>query len=523
MNPERLESLGSMPVPGDSPAGRNARYSPEMEALVAEMEKGSSLTASGVVDWQIVEQAASGILAEQSKDLLAATYLAISLMQQSGIDGFVDGVGLLRSMTENFWDGLYPELKRMRGRAQAIQWWADKSIAWLQEHPPAGLTQELVDTLNGQLGALDSFLAASMTEPPSLFELQSMVRMFPVKVAVPEQGAGPVPAAQPDLPSPSPAASRQGEAVAFTSDAFVDEDDARRTLRNALSAIGRVADFLMEKEPYSPEAFRLSRVAAWGRVDGLPPSEDGRTLLPPPPGELARALEELNENGSWAQLLRSAEEQVGIYLFWMDLACHSATALERLGRKEACTAVEQLTRSYAERIRGIEQLSFSDGTPFASATTLLWLKKLSKDIAGGGTEAMPAAGSDPLGMGIAADLSKAGEALKNGTLAEAVALLEKGMNSTVSGRESLLRRAAVVTFLLDARKPQQALPHLDRIVRDIERFSLESWDPGEAVRLLAAVHAGYRAQKDDTSKEKALAVASRISELSPSGALALEP
>ena len=68
--------LGKDPIAPDQPTGSDVRYSPEFEALQAEMDKLSLPRAIGTLDWEKVADQAAEILARKSKDLLVASYLA---------------------------------------------------------------------------------------------------------------------------------------------------------------------------------------------------------------------------------------------------------------------------------------------------------------------------------------------------------------------------------------------------------------------------------------------------------------
>jgi type VI secretion system protein VasJ len=111
--------LGKTPVPGENPAGIDVSYEPEFEALEAELQKMSSPTASGGVDWQKVGRLAETILETKSKNLLVAAYLNYALLKTEGLRGLSDGVHVLREMVESHWEALYPPKRRMRARSSS--------------------------------------------------------------------------------------------------------------------------------------------------------------------------------------------------------------------------------------------------------------------------------------------------------------------------------------------------------------------------------------------------------------------
>jgi type VI secretion system protein VasJ len=173
-------TLGTTPISPESPGGSDVRYDPDFEALQAEIDKMTSPTAAGQVNWARVADLAAGILQTKSKDLTVAGYLAVALLMTRQIPGLDEGTALLRALLENFWETLYPPKKRMRGRAGAIAWWLDKSENALTRISPPPSPADLVTRLQANLQAMDSLLAEKMPDAPLLRSLQRRIEALPV-------------------------------------------------------------------------------------------------------------------------------------------------------------------------------------------------------------------------------------------------------------------------------------------------------------------------------------------------------
>ena len=143
-----FEALGTTPVAQDNPAGEDARYEPEFEELETEIGKLNSPTASSGVEWDKVIELSSKILAEKSKNLLVACYLSIGLMKRDDLEGLAEGVHVIRTMLDTFWDSLYPPKKRMRGRLNAVEWWMEKIDAELEGHDTVTWLKDKRDNLS---------------------------------------------------------------------------------------------------------------------------------------------------------------------------------------------------------------------------------------------------------------------------------------------------------------------------------------------------------------------------------------
>lgn len=114
MTPHALEPLLA-PIGEESPTGEDLEYDQAFLALdraaVAKPERvvGDSVKAAEEPDWDSVATQAEALLG-RSKDLRVAVHLATAWMRIDGWPGWSDGLGLIRALLENFWDGVYPQL-----------------------------------------------------------------------------------------------------------------------------------------------------------------------------------------------------------------------------------------------------------------------------------------------------------------------------------------------------------------------------------------------------------------------------
>ena len=82
-----LATLGKDPINEDQPTGSDVRYEPEFDELQAEIDKLSVPSASGELNWERVSDLSAKILSEKSKDLLVASYLAVSQLYINKAEG----------------------------------------------------------------------------------------------------------------------------------------------------------------------------------------------------------------------------------------------------------------------------------------------------------------------------------------------------------------------------------------------------------------------------------------------------
>ena len=128
------------PIPGDSPAGSNARYEAPFPRLEEELAKLTSLSGE-TPDWRQVAEDATAVLTTLSKDLLAAVYLARARFEREGPDGLHVGLQVIEDVLTTYWDDGFPALSRLRARRSALQWLSDGLEAPLQSCDPSALAE----------------------------------------------------------------------------------------------------------------------------------------------------------------------------------------------------------------------------------------------------------------------------------------------------------------------------------------------------------------------------------------------
>src|SRR5580704_13659183 len=105
------------PIAGDNPSGPNLRYDPVYDQI-KEARRQDDTGPQGdwqrerkVADYRVVVELAGRALAERSKDLQLAVWLAEAALHREKFPGLQQGLDLLRGLVEQFWDTLYPEIE----------------------------------------------------------------------------------------------------------------------------------------------------------------------------------------------------------------------------------------------------------------------------------------------------------------------------------------------------------------------------------------------------------------------------
>lgn len=529
----RIE-LGKTPIPGDNPSGADVSFEPEFEALEGELQKMSSPSASGGVDWKKIAHLAETILETKSKNLLVASYMNFALLKTEGLRGLSDGIHVLREMLETHWETLYPPKKRMRGRVNAVTWWADKVEAAIADLTAEIWPREDRRRLAEDLDAMDAFLGENMENAPILRSLEehilSLVEEEPEPEPVPEQSAaspeapaaaGPVPGEAPK-PESRPAAPPRTPAPASAPPvplpaADLSNADAEHFLEHGLDVIRQAAGLYSVQDRFAVLPYRLLRIGSWLSVQELPPSGGGRTMLPPPDGQIASMLETMRRANNWSDLLDAAESRVPQFLFWLDLNRYAAESLEALGHPETAEAVAEETVGYVKRLTGMEKLTFSDGRPFAGEATREWLKGRISRLSPGVTA--PGDGSGGIESQAAQTLIEAQKLSGENKRDQALDLFREKMGRSASLRERFIWQTGLCRFLLSANLPRLMLPFVREMLATLDDCRVERWEPPLAIEGLALALTGLRLQEGGRDEELIERTLNRIAALHPSRAL----
>ncbi|WP_299983411.1 type VI secretion system protein TssA [Desulfobacula sp.] len=506
-------NLGSTPISEDTPTGKDVRYEPSFESLSQEIGKMGSPSASSGINWDTVINLSVQILEKESKHLQVASYLNYGLIKTQGLEGLYQGVHIFKGLLENFWETMFPPKKRMKGRKGIVTWWAEKISDFISGADPVIWEKEKRDTLINNLDFIDEFLGENMEDAPLLIPLIKRIKETISEeetIDAPEEteqetGAG---------PSKGQPATKKGIA-----EPMLDSNtDASAMLEHGLSILGKSASGLKKKNIYQPLPYRLSRITAWATLDKLPAATGGKTMIPPPDDQIISAITGLYDSGNWEALADSCEGRVGQFLFWLDLSRYVAESMEQMNHPEVTRVIEAETALFVQTLKGIEKLSFSDGTPFADAATFEWIKQLnSKDA--GKTDTGDAEGTDGINQIISQQMSVAQQLIKEKQLDKALMLFQEHLSKAVSERERFLWKTGLCQLLINSKQLKIAASYIDDILENINKFNLETWEPENAIKALSLVLTGLRLQKNDQHEQLIETVINRISMLDPVKAL----
>lgn len=473
------------PLADGDGAGEDPAYDDDFQLMREEINKLSGTDAEKLC------QLAEKILCRTARDLRVVTWYSFARLQQEGEAGLCEGLQLLVAMLIRYGAQCHPH--RPNARQSALEWLnSTKMQDALSLWPDASRQQ------TAQTAAILSLLESQLESWPSSERpsLDGLSRVLESRLAGVGGLDGFAPQSAPSAESPPASTSRQ----------TIPERDVKSE-GEFLSQSKLLARWLAEQQHGWLAAHRLMKAVRWDTVGQIPALDAcGRTRLSPPKPDYRAQLKRLYLQQNWTELVEQASAVFceGGNRFWFDLQWYLWQGLTRAGQPWDGWADYILSdlKLLLARLPGLEQLCWSDGTPFADEVTLSWITEKVNDE-------LPAFGHEPAAVaaGAATDdiLALEAEAMAKGDSDGPEAAL--GWLQHRPGMES--PRSRWLLRLLMARVAEQfgrndmALHLLAELTRSAPQLTLADWEPAllfevQARRLkLLRLKAG-RSESDKT-------------------------
>ncbi len=471
-------ALAASPIGKDDFAGPDVRYSAEYEQLEYELEKANSLHQDSGPDWHRVVTLAEHLLGSQSKDLRVGCWLAWGLYRCEGAAGLQAGLAMLVRLCDEHWDNLHP--RKDRTRAASFGWLVNRIESALADVPALGGASPVLESLARDLRTLDASLQRHLADQAPL--LLPLAKRLLDKVS--QQGS-PASASPPDSQPLSLVSSNPSPTTAPSAPEEINSPrEAHRAMR-ALQEQGRpLCAWWQIQSIQDPRAIALSRVLLWLPIEALPERDSqGKTGLRSLPADRLAAFRDRLGKGQPAELLREVEISVARAPFWLDGQHLAWQCLDALGAEAAMRTLEQHLAGLLQRLPGLENLSFFDGTPFAAQETLSWIDSriTSSKIQPTQTSAYSSVTSDAA-WDVAFQEARA--LLTKDGLEAALSRLAEGSRQSRGGRDRVQWQIATARLCRQAGKHDLARNLLEAAEQQLSVSGMADLEPGLLVQVM---------------------------------------
>jgi type VI secretion system protein VasJ len=472
--------LAKVSVSQENFAGEDVRFSIDYEALESELGKAQSMHESGQIDWLKIRDNSENLLRTQSKDLRVGAWLTWALYQRESFQGLLAGLGLLHHFCENHWAEIYP--KKARTRSAAISWLVPRLEQVLNENIPIKeqlpLFRRLVEHLEGLDAACTEHLGA---DAPLLLPISRRLKNM-VQRAADNQP-------EPGVVSAAVAQVKQAATQLFTPGASIDnEKEAHKALRAQQESARPLCAWWLKQKATDLRALRLNRTLLWLPIDAVPErNAEQITALRGLPADKLKSFQDRYDQAKYADLLVELEASLAKTPFWFDGQRMVWECLQGLNAEMAMREVELHFALLIQRLPGIIELRFHDGTPFADPATRVWIS----------AHVMPhlQSASAPRKVEVAVSqpawelaLEEILPILRKDGLKAAVQILKQNLQSAQGGRVRFFWQFALARLCFLAKKYELAKTQLETLDQTLQDSGLHAWEPDLALEVLHLLH-----------------------------------
>lgn len=470
-----------LPVSADSVVGQDPGYDDDFQRMRGEVNKLSG------ADAELVIQLAEKLLKHSCKDLRVGTYYLWARLHKQGEAGLADGLELLAAMIERYTHQVLPA--RANSRRMALEWLAgSKVLDSLSMFPEVDKND--ADRIVAALAWLDDALGSWPAEQrPSLGPLYTTL-----SARLAQYGQIDVSSSQPGV-HPESSGPKTAPALA-----------AIKSARDLLDSGRSLAGYLREQPQGWLAAHRLMMSLRWDTVHQIPAQEpSGNTRLAPPRGDYRAQLKRLYRQQSWSELLDQVERMFaeGVNHFWLDLQWYLYQALSKQPAPQDswATVVLRDLGMFLERLPGLEELCWNDGTPLADETTREWIVQQVNGNRFTAGLAEPAAAALTVDADILSLESEALVQADSGGVEQALAWLA-GKPEVRTGRQRWLLRLLMARVAEQHGNSDLALHLLGELDAAARRQRLVEWEPDLNFEVKARLLKLLRVKSQRTDADK---------------------
>lgn len=338
---------------------------PDWEYIDGEIVKLGSL-AHSQLDIPELQRRGLVIMASESKDFRLLAHL-LRTLQHTG--ELLLALRLLVMFIERYWAVAAPQnmAHKKRFATQVIKRF-EAGVTGFAENAAT----ESRDVLLGELAKLAQCWQvhnapdlAQVTDDLFVLYQRAFRDAVPAMSSVASDSAQQVAVTSAHDVAPSAATATTSPASQLTVDSH-DDTAWRDTLQ-------KVANILCERQPDSPQGYRLRRYALWLTITSTPQAEsDGRTQLAAVSADMVADYQARLANADMA-LWQQVENSLLLAPYWLDGHYLSAQTALRLGYKQVGETIRDEVTCFLDRLPALTDLRFNDHTPFISEQTKQWL------------------------------------------------------------------------------------------------------------------------------------------------------
>jgi type VI secretion system protein VasJ len=527
------KKLGSEPISTEYPAGNDISFEIEFEWLEKEYGKLSKPTLKRSsddegsdqhgdsfnliyedVNWHKIVDIIVDILQGKSKDLRIAAYLVWGLLEIEKVDGLLRGLTVYRDIVFNFWNDLFPPIKRLTARIACAEMFCSHLKKRISASDDSRIPIERSDKSSivksvKILEELNRYFKTNANTDSEIFRGLSNILTKRLeesrkkkKTEISEYGSdrlevNQTETTQTDLANQQPSLTKSHKIESSSptiqnSDVDIPAPAEFNTPKDVADYFiglrhsgGKLSSYGLQGLTTDPVPYRWLRVVQWINVkinDKLEYLND----MGPHEMQLEQ-LENLYLSAQWDKLLRLSEELFAQRWAWLDTQRYSCEALQQLGPDyiEAREAILKEVIFFLRSSPHLVKLKYRSGVHVANMETQKWLKALLSNQSefDGDNPDLSNNHSFEKDSGHTQDVFSASADLKQN-----IETAESLLNKSLGERQAYLIRLNLAECLLKQNRFILAYSYLDTLDNINKAHDLEAWEPDLVVKSLELLY-----------------------------------
>ncbi len=499
MKSNDIEMVNSIiaPVIGHAfPQGEDIRYNYDFEMVEAELAKLTSVYKGNRTDWKLVLQLSYELLTTRSKDLRIVCWYAYAQLKLDGLVRLPTVLFMLQKVIEKYWQRCFPVKISVR---LATLTWLFERIDFNENKHAENLSSDELNLLIFSLKSCDEILNEKFNGEfsflqPKLQQLRDIQRRQSMNIV------------EPVLTNPVSTNNVPViEALVPVLSSITEDNDSIRIARYIQEQSRLLTSWFLSKDLADPRAYLLTRSCAWLQVVSAPLADaQGLTKLKPLTANKLQEYQQKLSAKEFAVLIPELEVSLSKAPFWLDGHHWCAQALDGLGHHQMANHLRDYLCSFLSKHPSLLELSFDDGSPFASETTKIWLSTASSEPM---VNCAVFSNSEDEQQPWLIALSMAQENINRdiSCLKQEIRGLHILANTATSGRDKTMWLLTLATLCQQYQRHDLAVFILEDIHQYINQFRLNQWEPllGKKVlqKLLLSLEKTNAKQHQEKIKE----------------------
>ena len=494
-----MDSLILKAFSESSPCGEDSKYEDSFLFIEQEIDKNNSVTQDSATDWKLIVKKSQDFLSKESKDLKIASWFIYGLWKIDSWKGLKKGLFIYNELLTKFKDDIYPKSKKAKTN---IFSWLEESLTndiLLIQNNKDSIFSELdflelfknldlninvhLDTKNNNFRKLIRFINDLVdVKNKEIEKIENVKKIEEKKQEKKEKNAEEI--------TQKKELQKNNEITIISNDA-----DAIKVLRNFKKSAVLLSDYYRKEKISDLKALRITRLLSWLDTEGLPNSQDNKTLLNPPSELELDELENLYKNKEYDEAFYLTEEILEVSPFWIDGHYYSYNILLKTKNFDEAEEIKNTLISFLKTNEGILKLSFIDDMPFASNKTKKWIQE----------ELSSTQNSDyPVKEDITDEnkniLLKVNDLANDNKVKEAMTLLNQKYQSSLNTEEKFNWRVHHAELAIEFDKKEIALALLEELEKDIKKFHLNEWNPKLASKVYSLLLNSFSSIEIETNR-----------------------